>query len=330
MSIYEKFRRFLIGAPLNPFSPNMLRHVSLVAILAWVGLGADGLSSSCYGPEEAFVALGQHTHLAIYIAIAVAITVFIISLGYNQVIELFPSGGGGYKVASQLLGSYVGLISGAALIVDYVLTITVSIASGMDAFFSFLPLSFLPYKLMSEAIGLMLLLGLNLRGMKESIKFLLPIFLGFFVLHVGLIIYGVAIHRTGLFPIMSDTVHETRDLAAVIGWLPLLAFMLHAYSLGSGTYTGLEAVSNNVNRLTEPRVTTGKWTMLYMAVSLSFTSAGFILLYLLWDAHPVMGQTLNAVVFHSILGNSGLGTTLLFITLLLEAGLLFVAANTGF
>src|SRR3990167_10625632 len=153
MSTLTKLKRYLIGAPLNPFNPNILRHVSLVAFLAWVGLGADGLSSSCYGPEEAYLALGTHTSFALYVAIATAITVFIISLGYNQVIELFPSGGGGYKVASQLLGPHIGLISGAALIVDYVLTIAVSTASSMDAIFSLLPSLYLPYKLLAE-VGL--------------------------------------------------------------------------------------------------------------------------------------------------------------------------------
>jgi len=171
MAIIQKLRRYLIGAPLNPFNPRVLQHVSLVAFLAWVGLGADGLSSSCYGPEEAFLALGVHTHLALYVAIAMAVTVFVISMGYNQVIELFPSGGGGYKVATQLLGPYVGLISGAALIVDYVLTIAVSIASGMDAVFSLFPSEWLSYKLFAEAIAILFLLAINMRGMKESIKF---------------------------------------------------------------------------------------------------------------------------------------------------------------
>ena len=330
MSTLSALKRWIIGAPLNPFNPNILRHISLIALLAWVGLGADGLSSSCYGPEETFIALGGHTHLALYIAIATAITVFIISLGYNQVIELFPSGGGGYKVATQLLGSYVGLVSGAALLIDYTLTIAVSTASGMDALFSFLPKSFLPYKLFSEAMMIILLIIVNLRGMKESIKVLLPIFLGFFIIHICLIVYGIGARSAGLLSIIPDTIKETKDMAAVMGWVPLLALMLHAYSLGSGTYTGLEAVSNNVNRLSEPRVTTGKWTMFYMAVSLSFTAAGIILLYLLWSASPVPGQTLNAVVFHSILGDSWFGQIGLVVTLLLEAGLLFVAANTGF
>jgi amino acid transporter len=330
MSFVSKLKHYVIGDPLNPFNPNILRHVSLIAFLAWIGLGADGLSSSCYGPEEAFNALGHNPHLALYIAVATAITVFIISLGYNQVIELFPSGGGGYKVATQLLGSYVGLISGAALIIDYVLTIAVSVASGTDALFSMLPKSYWPYKLLAEALLLILLMVVNLRGMKESIKLLLPIFLGFVVIHFSLIVYGIAAHSKGLIGIVPDTIAETKTIAATIGWIPLLAIMLHAYSLGSGTYTGLEAVSNNVNRLSEPRVTTGKWTMFYMATSLSFTAAGFMLLYLLWNATPTPGLTLNAVVFHSILGDSSFGKIMLAITLALEAGLLFVAANTGF
>ncbi|MEO8402006.1 MAG: APC family permease, partial [Gammaproteobacteria bacterium] len=330
MSIGSKLKHYVIGDPLNPFTPNILRHVSLVAFLAWVGLGADGLSSSCYGPEEAFVALGHNPHLAIYIALATAITVFVISLGYNQVIELFPSGGGGYKVATQLLGSYVGLISGAALIVDYVLTIAVSVASGTDALFSMFPKAVLPYKLLAESMILILLMVINFRGMKESIKLLLPIFLGFVIIHFSLIVYGIAAHSKDLIGIIPDTLSETKRMAAAIGWIPLLAIMLHAYSLGSGTYTGLEAVSNNVNRLSEPRVRTGKWTMFYMATSLSFTAAGFMLLYLLWNATPTVGQTLNAVVFHSILGDSMTGKILLIITLALEASLLYVGANTGF
>ena len=326
----KTLRRYILGDPLNPFSPNILRHVSLVAFLAWVGLGADGLSSSCYGPEEAFIALGAHTHLALFIALAMAITVFIISLGYNQVIELFPSGGGGYKVATQLLGPYIGLISGAALIVDYILTIAVSTASGMDAIFSFLPHPFLHHKLLAEAAVILLLLIMNMRGTKESIKLLLPIFVGFIIIHFSLIMYGIIYHSKGLLVIIPDTIAETKNAATVLGWFPLLALTLHAYSLGSGTYTGLEAVSNNVNRLSEPRVRTGKWTMFYMAISLSFMAAGIILLYLLWGAQPTHGQTLNAVVFHAILGDSATGKILLYITLILEAGLLFVAANTGF
>ena len=136
----NNLRRLITGAPLDPLDPDTRQHVALMAFFAWVGLGADGLSSSCYGPEEAFLALGRHTHLGLYLAVATAVTVFIISLAYNQVIELFPNGGGGYKVATKLCSARMpASSSGAALIVDYVLTIAISVASGVDALFSLLP-----------------------------------------------------------------------------------------------------------------------------------------------------------------------------------------------
>src|SRR4029434_5614765 len=151
----------------------------------------DGLSSSCYGPEEAFLALGEHRQLGLYHAIATAITVFIIAVAYNQVIELFPSGGGGYKVATNLIGPGAGLVSGAALIVDYMLTIAISVASGIDAIFSFLPRDVHQFKLEVEVAIVVLLVVLNLRGMRESIKVLLPIFLGFFATHTVRIFFVV-------------------------------------------------------------------------------------------------------------------------------------------
>ncbi|MES2300207.1 MAG: APC family permease [Pseudomonadota bacterium] len=329
-----KIREILLGKALDPLKIETRHSLALVAFLAWVGLGADGLSSSAYGPEEAFRALGPHTHFGLYLAIATAATVFIISLAYNQVIELFPTGGGGYRIATVLLGPYAGLTSGAALIVDYVLTIAISVAGGVDAMFSLLPLGAQAYKLAVELGIVVLLIWMNLRGAKESIKILLPIFMGFVVTHIVLIVYGIAVHTGGIGTLLPATVAETRDMAAHTSWLVTIALLLKAYSLGGGTYTGIEAVSNNVNSLAEPRVRTGKMTMLYMAFSLAFTAAGIILLYLLWDATPVAGQTLNAVVFNSILADMGMsGGTLavtLSATLLFEAGLLLVAANTGF
>ncbi len=334
MRTYERLRTLVIGAPLDPLSQTTRQHIALAAFLAWVGLGADGLSSSAYGPEEAFRALGAHTHLGIYLAIATAATVFIISLAYNQVIELFPTGGGGYRVATSLIGPRAGLVSGAALIVDYVLTIAISVASGVDALFSLLPSGLAAFKLGTELALVTLLLVLNLRGMKESIKILLPIFVGFFVTHVLLIGYGILGHSQGLTLIVPDAFAETRQLAHDVGWLAAISLFLRAYSLGGGTYTGIEAVSNNVQTLREPIVHTGKITMFYMATSLAFTAGGIILLYLLWQAQPVEGQTLNAVVFGTIIDSlglpSGIGHAALLIVLLTEAGLLFVAANTGF
>src|SRR2546430_866755 len=227
MTRYEKLRDLVIGAPLDPLSQKTRQHIALVAFLAWVGLGADGLSSSAYGPEEAFRALGAHTHLGLFMAIATAATVFIISLAYNQVIELFPTGGGGYRAATRLIGPRARPGSGPALFRGY--------------------------------------------------------------------------------------------------WVAALSLFLRAYSLGGGTYTGMEAVSNNVQTFREPRVRTGKLTMFYMAASLAFTAGGIILLYLLWRAQPVEGQTLNAVVFGKIIESFGMSAgfshTALLLVLVFAAGL---------
>lgn len=331
----KKIREIILGKALDPMKTETRHSMALVAFLAWVGLGADGLSSSAYGPEETFRALGSHTHLGLYLAIATAVTVFIIAIAYNQVIELFPTGGGGYRVATKLVGPYMGLVSGCALILDYVLTIAISIASGVDALASFLPLGFQPYKLSAEAFFIGLLIVMNLRGLKEAIQILLPIFLGFVATHLVLIVYGIVAHADYLPQLVPTTMVDTRELASNIGWTGVAAMLLLAYSQGGGTYTGLEAVSNNVNLLAEPRVRTGKVTMFYMALSLAFTASGIILLYLLWDAKPVAGQTLNASTFKAIIESMGLGGPvmnqgLLVVVLAFEAGLLFVAANTGF
>ena len=331
---YDKLRRVVIGAPLDPLNQTTRQHIALAAFIAWVGLGADGLSSSAYGPEEAFKALGAHSHLGLFMALATAATVFVIALAYNQVIELFPTGGGGYRVATSLIGPRAGLVSGAALIVDYVLTIAISVASGVDALFSLLPAAVGHFKLATELLLVAVLLVLNMRGMKESIRVLLPIFVGFCITHLLLIAYGLFGHSQGLTLVVPDAMAESKKLVHDIGWVAALSLFLRAYSLGGGTYTGIEAVSNNVQTLREPVVRTGKLTMFYMATSLAFTAGGIILLYLLWRAAPVEGQTLNAVVFGSIIGSLGLSPGLnqaaLLLVLVFEAGLLFVAANTGF
>ena len=137
-----------------------------------------------------------------------------------------------------------------------------------------------------------------------------------------------------LFLLIPDTWGQT-SLAQNIGWIFVASLVLRAYSLGGGTYTGLEAVSNNVNMLVQPRVRNGQRSMLYMALSLAFTAGGIIFLYVLWDAKPVEGQTLNAVVFHGTISHLGWGTplmqnALLALVLAFEAGLLLVGAQTGF
>jgi amino acid transporter len=337
--LFTKLREYFLGQSLDPLNSAQLNPAKghgmvLVAFFAWISLGADGLSSISYGPQEAFLALGTHTQLGLYLALATALTVFIIAMAYNQVIELFPSGGGGYKVATHLLGARAGMVSGAALIIDYVLTIAISVACAVDVIFSLLPVEWQNFKLIVAVALLLALITLNLRGMKESLKVLLPIMAGFFISHALLIGYGIFAHADGLPALIPNTLNETSMLTQELGWIFVASLFLRAYSLGGGTYTGIEAVSNNINTLAEPRVRTGKLTMLFMAVSLAFTAGGIIVLYLLWDAKPVGGQTLNAVTFQAIISTLQLPAWLDFSTvalvLVLEASLLLIAANTGF
>src|SRR5229473_3141630 len=325
----------ITGPPRNIRDPRLFESLSLVAFLAWVGLGSDGLSSSCYGPEEAFLALGQHQYLAVFLAVMTALTVFVISASYNQVIDLFPSGGGGYLVATKLLGPYPGLVSGCALIVDYVLTISISIASGGDAIFSFLPTNWHWLKFWVCLSVVVLMVGMNLRGVKESVLSLLPIFLAFVVMHFWLVGYGLLIRSPELPTITRDAINQVHTGISTMGVLGLAIIFFRAYSMGAGTYTGIEAVSNGLPILREPRAVTGKRTMLYMAISLAGLAGGILVGYLLFDVAPVRGQTLNAVLFERVAGNWRLfglpiGTPIITFTLLTEGALLFVAAQTGF
>jgi amino acid transporter len=333
----KRIGEFMLGKSKDPLDASTFHQLALVAFLAWVGLGADGLSSSSYGPEEAFRALGEgHGHLALYLAVATAITVLIISFSYNQIIEMFPHGGGGYAVVSQLMGPFSGLVCGAALVVDYVLTISISIAAGGDAVFSFLPVEWAGQKVLVASLFIGLLIWMNMRGVKESIKVLTPIFLVFVFTHFALIVYGIFSHGSELPGIVHGAVNETQAMVqSEAGWWGLIALLLTAYSLGGGTYTGIEAVANGMNTLAEPKVRTGKRTMVYMALSLAFTAAGILICYMLWNVTHVPGKTMNAVLTEAVFGQwvvmgIPVGKGLVYVTLVSEGLLLFVAAQAGF
>src|SRR5438270_8881760 len=199
LSSWQRFKRVLLGGPKDIEDPQLFHALSLAAFLAWVGLGADGLSSSSYGPEEAFKNLGDHQYLAVFLALATAITVLVISAAYDKIIEHFPFGGGGYIVAARLLGPKAGVVSGSALLIDYVLTCTTSVAAGGEAVFSNFPAEWHHWKLPVELAAIAALTVLNLRGVKESIRVLMPIFVVFLVTHVILIGGSVGFHigRTG-------------------------------------------------------------------------------------------------------------------------------------
>ena len=229
-TIPETVKTILVGKPLDIGDKSVHQHISLIAFLAWVGLGADGLSSSCYGPAEAFLHLGaEHTYLALGLALATIFTVFVISKCYSHIIEAFPSGGGGYLVASKMLGSWVGALSGCALVVDYVLTVTVSIAAAGDAFFSLIGHRESEWRVVAETLTIVGLVVLNLRGVKESINLLLPIFLTFLVTH-AILIFGVIGMHLGDLPARAVEINTSAQLdISQYGWLWMLGLFLKAY-----------------------------------------------------------------------------------------------------
>ncbi len=331
----KRLKRLLFGAPRNIQDPKTYHAISLIALLAWVGLGADGLSSSAYGPDEAFRALGTNTYLAAGLALATALTVFIISFSYSHIIKHFPYGGGGYIVATKLLGPSAGVISGSALIVDYVLTVSVSIASGADQVFSVLPVHWAHYKLIIEAVVIGILVLMNMRGVKESVTILAPIFGLFVMCHIILVFGGIFSH---VFEI-PHVVHQVRSGfqggLSTIGLLGMMAIFARAYSMGGGTYTGIEAVSNGLQIMREPKVETGRKTMTYMSISLAVTAAGILLCYLLFNVTPEVGKTMNAILLERFSGQWSpfgwpIGRGFVVFTLATEAALLFVAAQAGF
>ena len=332
MKVFRLAKNVVIGRARNLSDHRIFDNMSLVALLAWVGLGADGLSSSCYGPEAAFLALKSYTHLSLFVAAASMLTIVVICLSYSQIIELFPSGGGGYLVASKLLSPTLGVISGCALIGDYILTIAISVASGTDALFSMLPVEWQAWKLKFSLVIVVFLTLLNLRGVKESVVLWVPVFFVFVLSYSFAIIWAVTAHFGDLPEITHGVTGDLKSGYTEIGMFGLVALVLRAYSLGAGTYTGIEAVSNGLNALREPRVQTGKRTMVYMGASLSFVVGGLLLAYLLYHVSHVDGKTLNAVLFEKITAAWPplLSRGFVIAAMASSAALLFIAAQTGF
>ena len=325
-------RNLLFGRARSLADHNLFHRTSLIAVFAWVGLGSDGLSSSCYGPEETFRALGAHPHLAVFVALASIVTIAVLCASYQGIIALFPGGGGGYLVASKLLSPTAGVVSGSALLVDYVLTITISVASSADALFSLFGPEWHAWKLPAAVAGILLLCGLNLRGTRESVLLWVPVFFVFLGTHAFAILYTIATHVDDLGTVTRETTEAIGATQQQLGTLGLIVVVLKAYSLGAGTYTGIEAVSNGLPVLREPRVRTGQRTMLYMGTSLAFTAGGLLLAYLLLRVAPVDGKTLNAVLLERLTAHwpAALATVFVGVTLVSAAALLLIAAQAGF
>jgi amino acid transporter len=213
----------------------------------------------------------------------------------------------------------------------------VSIASAGDAVFSFLPQDWHAYKLTAVLIVLGLLTIMNLRGVKESILVLTPIFLVFLITHAIVIIGAVGGNLGEAGTVASQVSTDLGNDLGTLGIGAMGLMFMRAFALGGGTFTGIEAVSNGLAIMREPRVRTGKRTMVLMATSLSLTAGGILIAYLLLhvDRAHSEGQTLNAVLAdlfagHWTIGGLHVGKAFVIITLISEGALLIVAAQAGF
>lgn len=171
---------------------------------------------------------------------------------------------------------------------------------------------------------------LNLRGVKESVLFLTPIFLIFIITHVLLIGYGLFSHVDKLGPTVEGIRTGFNNGLGTLGMAGMLMLFLHAFSMGGGTYTGIEAVSNGLQILREPKVQTAKKTMVYMATSLAITAGGLMICYLLWGVTVVEGKTMNAALLDKVTAAFSFGGVFSIVTLLTEGALLIVGAQAGF
>ena len=327
-------KKMLLGDPIHNKEAAHQRLSNPVALAVF---SSDALSSVAYATEEIVLALAVAGAGALAVAwpisIAIAALLVVVAFSYRQTIKAYPSGGGAYIVAKENLGDFPGLVAGGALLIDYVLTVAVSISAGTAAITSAFP-QVMPYKLVL-AVGLVLVLAvMNLRGIKESgAIFAGPTF--FFVIMLGITIvaglymqfFGGGIH---LVP------HAAFPMEPGIAVTGLTLFLImRAFASGCTAMTGVEAIANGVQAFKSPEATNARRTLTWMAGLLLFmflgTSALAVLTKVTPDAVLVGGQlvtvqTILSQLAHGIFGNG-------FLYYMLQAGtalILILAANTSY
>ena len=287
-------KSFLIGQPIET---RREKHERLSKITGLAIFASDNLSSSAYATEEIMLALilagSALLSFAVPIAISIAMLLAIIAVSYFQTIHAYPSGGGAYIVAKDNLGTRTGLVAGAALLIDYVLTVSVSIAAGVAAITSALPFLY-EYRVL---LGLIAIAGLmlgNLRGVREAGKmFFLPTY--FFILSLfGLIIVGLVKAFTGTEPAPAAPVETASDYIA-------LFIILRAFASGCAAVTGIEAVSNGVRAFRPPEARNASLTLIAMASILGTLFIGISYLanhfHILPAENETMLSQLAALIF---------------------------------
>ena len=264
----DYLKRLLVGKPLKS-ADNDDQKLTRFAALAL--LSSDALSSIAYGTEQIVVVLVALSTAAIWYSLPIAAFVIILlislTLSYRQIIHAYPHGGGAYVVSSENLGKNAGLIAGGSLLIDYMLTVAVSVSAGAEAITSAIPALYGHQVGISVAIVLLLMM-LNLRGLRESASFLLFPVYTFIIVITLLIAVGLFNILTGAMPL-----HATALPGAAVPGVSI-ALILRAFSSGSSSLTGVEAISNAVPFFKKPRAKNAAGTLTMMALILGFFFVG--------------------------------------------------------
>jgi len=313
-------KRFLIGRPLksHELGEQKLNKAKALAILS-----SDALSSVAYGPEQILIVLVTIGVAAFWYSIPIAIGVLILLtaliLSYRQIIYAYPHGGGAYVVSKSNLGINPGLVAGGSLLVDYILTVAVSVSAGTDAITSAFP-ALHEYNVGIAIIFVIFLTLLNLRGVTESASILAyPVYL--FVLALFILI-GV-----GIFNIITGNVPATlhTPIGTPVAGLSLF-LLLRAFASGSSALTGVEAISNAIPNFKDPAPKNAAKTLLMMGILLAILFSGIVVLAYFYGVTPRPEVTVVSQIAELVFGRDFMyffiqGTTAL---------ILILAANTGY
>lgn len=316
----EYLKRLLVGKPLKS-AENDEQKLSRFAALAL--LSSDALSSIAYGTEQIVVVLVTLSTAAIWYSLPIAAFVIVLlvslTLSYRQIIHAYPHGGGAYIVSSENLGEKAGLIAGGSLLIDYMLTVAVSVSAGAEAITSAIPALYGQQVTISIVI-VVLIMMLNLRGLRESATFLMVPVYTFIAIISLLIIVGLVKIALGMAPL-----HATAIPGTVVPGITI-ALLLRAFSSGSSSLTGVEAISNAVPFFKKPHAKNAAATLTIMATILGFFFVGITFINYWYGVVPKTEVTVLAQVGEAVFGHGMMFYILQFATALILA----VAANTGF
>jgi amino acid transporter len=330
-------KRLLVGSPLRT---EQAAHERLSKKTALAVFSSDALSSTAYATEEillvlaAAVAFGQTNafHYVVPISIGIAVLLVIVATSYRQTIHAYPSGGGAYIVAKENLGTNAGLVAGASLLVDYVLTVSVSIAAGVAAITSMAQgtrFAWLDeHKVLLCLICIAFIAIANLRGVRESgAIFAMPTY-AFVICFLFMIGYGIIHYLTvgGVTAVPSGN-----ELAVAEGYKfqPVTMFLiLGAFSNGCAALTGIEAISNGVPAFKKPEARNASATLVVMAALLTTMFLGTSVMAYLYGVHPKANETVISQ-FGRIIFTGAFGW-FYYVVQVTTALILVLAANTSF